>query len=172
MARVNNLPTGIIENVPPETVKNIVTSLRDLYNKGKPQTDAEIQSRIDEYFDFCENSSIRPGIESLSLALHISRVTLFNWSNGNGCTRACQESVRTAKGFISAFIEQATMQGKLNPVSSIFYFKNWFGYRDSISFEQSENSSMSLPTLSREEIAKNYGLDIDYSSTERPEIDF
>lgn len=147
MARVNNLPNGVLESVPPETVKNIVTSLRDLHDRGKPENDDEIQKRINEYFDFCENSSIRPGIESLSLALHVSRITLFNWSNGSGCSRKCQESIMTAKGFISAFLEQATMQGKLNPVSSIFLMKNWLGYKDSVSFEQGSVATMSMPRM-------------------------
>ena len=39
--------------------------------KNEPKTDEEVEERINEYFSFCERSSIRPGIESLCLSLHI-----------------------------------------------------------------------------------------------------
>lgn len=45
---------------------------------GRPQTDEEVANRINDYFEFCERSSIRPGIESLCMALHISRTTLLD----------------------------------------------------------------------------------------------
>ena len=40
-----------------------------------------------------------------------------------------------AKQFVLTFLETLTMQGKINPASSIFYLKNWGSYKDSISFD-------------------------------------
>lgn len=68
--------------------------------------DEEIKQRIDEYFSFCQQSSIRPGIESLCMALHISRTTLFNWNNGTGCSEMCQELIQSAKAFIGALLSK------------------------------------------------------------------
>ena len=153
-----NYPQGQLEELEPSTVQEIVTSLKELHDKGKPETDDEIKRRIDDYFGFCQHSSIRPGIESLCMALHISRVTLFNWSNGINCSKQCQEYVRTAKSFIGAFIEQAMLGGKISPPSGIFLMKNWLGYKDAISIEESiPHSEGERPKRTPEEIAAAYG---------------
>lgn len=131
----NGYPQGQIDDMEPSTVTKIVSSLKELHDKGKPQTDAEIKQRIDEYFSFCQQSSIRPGIESLCLSLHISRTTLFNWNNGIGCSEKCQELIQSAKALVGAFIEQAVLGGKISPPSGIFLMKNWLNYRDTISLE-------------------------------------
>ena len=121
----NNYPQGQIDEIEPSTVQEIVTSLKQLHDRGKPQTDDEIKQRIDEYFSFCQQSSIRPGIESLCLSLHISRTTLFNWNNGINCSAKCQEYVQSAKAFVGAFIEQSMLCVKISPPSGIFLAKNW-----------------------------------------------
>ena len=133
----NSYPQGQIDDMEPSTVQELVTSLKQLHDKGKPETDEEIKQRIDEYFLFCQQSSIRPGIESLCMALHISRTTLFNWNNGTGCSEMCQELIQSAKAFIGAFIEQAMLGGKISPPSGIFLMKNWLSYKDAISIEES-----------------------------------
>ena len=82
----NNYPNVALSDLPEDFVGETVRSLKELNALGKPQTDAEVQERIDQYFKFCENSGCRPGIESLCLSLHISRTTLFNWVRGYGCS--------------------------------------------------------------------------------------
>lgn len=132
----NNYPQGALDDMEPSAVSEIVGSLRELHNMGMPKTDQEVSSRIDAFFAFCEGSSIRPGIESLCLALHISRQTLMRWNRGEGCTKERQEIISVAKAFISAYIEQAMLGGKISPPSGIFLMKNWLGYKDSISIEE------------------------------------
>lgn len=149
----NNYPQAAIDELEPSVVHQIVTSLRELHDKGRPQTDEEVRQRIDEYFTFCEASSCRPGVESLCLALHITRNTLFNWSHGVNCSERRMELAQSAKAFISAFLEQATLQGKLNPASSCFLFKNWCGYRDTISFETEEQPTETRVRTSAELLA-------------------
>ena len=135
MAR-NNYPQAGLDEIEPEAVQQLVTSLKDLFDMGRPQTDAEVAKRIDAYFDFCQRSSIRPGIETLCMALHISRTTLFRWNNGENCSEYRQELIQSAKSFIGAFLEQA-MCGKISPPSGIFLMKNWLSYKDTISIEES-----------------------------------
>lgn len=132
----NNYPQGALDEIEPAAVNKIVGSLRELYDKGRPKTDEEVEQRIDSFFAFCENSSIRPGIESLCLALHISRQTLLRWKAGDSCTERRQEAIEAAKSFIGAYIEQAVLGGKISPPSGIFLMKNWLGYKDSISIEE------------------------------------
>lgn len=136
MAR-SNYPQAGLDEIEPAAVQKIVTSLKELHDMGKPQTDEETKERIDEYFSFCERSSIRPGIESLCMALHISRTTLFRWNNGEDCSDYKQELIQSAKSFIGAFLEQAMLGGKISPPSGIFLMKNWLNYKDNFSIEES-----------------------------------
>lgn len=135
MAR-SNYPQAELEEIEPAAVQQIVTSLKELHDMGRPQTDEETKDRIDEYFSFCERSSIRPGIESLCMALHISRTTLFRWNNGEDCSEYKQELIQSAKSFIGAFLEQTILSGRISPPSGIFLCKAWLGYKDTISIEE------------------------------------
>ena len=150
----NNYPQGQLDDVEPSTVQEIVTSLKQLHERGKPKTDEEIKQRIDEFFTFCQCSSIRPGVESLCLALSISRTTLFNWVNGIGCSPLCQEYAQSAKAFIAAYLEQALLGGKISPPSGIFIAKNWLGYKDTISLEENMPNKEIRHVLSGDELPR------------------
>lgn len=153
----NNYPQSGLDNVEPEVMHEIVHSLRELHELGRPKTDEEVQERIDDYFSFCERSSLRPGVESLCMALHISRTTLFRWNNGEDCSEARREMIQSAKSFIGSFLEQTMLCGKISPPSGIFLMKNWLSYKDTISLEESAPqhdkrkilADAKLPDLSR-----------------------
>lgn len=151
-----------MEKENPVAVQRIVSSLQELHNLGKPKTDQEVEDRIKKYFEFCEHSSIRPGIESLCLALHITRQTLFRWNVGEDCTERRKEAIQSAKSFISAFIEQASISGRLNPATSIFLMKNWMNYKDTISMEQVAANdrpiNKDIPDIP--ELEKKYNVDL------------
>ena len=146
-------PQQQVDDLEPEFVSEVVGSLRELNELGKPETNEELSQRIDDYFSFCQRTGTRPGIESLCLALHISRTTLFNWNAGINCDAERQEIIGRAKSFIAAFLEQSMTRGKISPPSGIFLMKNWLNYKDTISFESSvqavENNGI---TLSQDEI--------------------
>ena len=150
----NNYPQSGLDDLEPAAVQQIVTSLKELHDLGRPQTDEETKQRIDEYFSFCERSSVRPGIESLCLALHISRTTLFRWNNGEDCSRYKQELIQSAKSFIGAFLEQAMLGGKISPPSGIFLMKNWLNYKDTIGIEEAMPQKDNKKCLSAAELPK------------------
>lgn len=149
-----NYPQAGLDTIEPAAVQQIVSSLKELHDMGKPETDEETKQRIDDYFSFCERSSIRPGIESLCMALHISRTTLFRWNNGEDCTKYKQELIQSAKSFIGAFLEQAMLGGKISPPSGIFLMKNWLSYKDAISIEESVPNANHKNVLSAAELPK------------------
>lgn len=150
----NKYPQAALDDMEPEAVQKLVTSLKDLYDMGKPKTDAEVSQRIDEYFALCQRSSIRPGIESLCMALHISRTTLFNWVHENGCSKERQKAAEGAKAFLAAFIEQAMLGGKINPPSGIFLMKNWLGYKDTLSLEEAVPQVETRKTLTAADLPR------------------
>lgn len=147
-------PQKALDLIPADAVREMVGSLRELHDLGIPRTDEEVRERVASYFEFCEHSSIRPGIESLCLSLHITRTTLFRWARGDGCSLERQEMAQSAKQMCIAYIESATLSGRLNPASSIFALKNWGGYRDTVSWEDATPRKQDPYILSPEEIAK------------------
>ena len=161
MSKLNNYPTGELTEVPVAAVQQIVTDLRQLHDMGRPDTDEDLEDRVDKYFEFCQHSAIRPRIESLCVALHISRVTLYNWCNGIGCSRKRQEAALNAKAFINACLEQMALSGKLSPPTAIFCLKNWAGYKDTISFDTELPRQILKPTQTVEQIEADIPIDID-----------
>lgn len=167
----SNYPAAQLGDLEPDFVAETIENLRQLNSKGKPKTDKELTERIDQYFQFCQNTGNRPGIESLCMSLCITRTTLFNWNNGINCTPERQEIVVKAKAFIASFMEQAVLRGKINPASGIFLMKNWLGYKDSYSFEEAtENKQYNKPTRTAAEIADRYKDALELPEMERPEL--
>lgn len=148
----SNFPTNGLNNVSSEFAHDTIKSLNDLYSMGRPNSDDEVEQRIDEYFRFCEQSSIRPGIESLGLALSVSRTALWNWEHGIDCSPRRQQLIVKAKSFVTAYLEQAMLNNKIYPGSAIFCLKNWAGYKDSVEISSERNTGAQLPALSREDI--------------------
>ena len=167
----NNYPNVALSELSEDFVGETVRSLKELNALGKPQTDREVQERIDKYFAFCERTSLRPGIESLCLSLHISRTTLFNWCHGIGCSHERQEIAEQAKFFIGAFMEQSVLRGKISPPSGIFILKNWLGYKDTISFvDATQQSTSNRPAQTAQQIAERHRAILDMPEPERPEL--
>lgn len=130
-------PQSKLDDIPPNKVQDITTSLKALHDLGQPQSDEECEQRINEFFELCRVSSVRPAIESLCLSLHISRQTLHRWSRGENCSIEKQQMIQSAMQLIYAFLEQAGLNSQINPVSYIFLCKNYLGYSDQYSISQS-----------------------------------
>ena len=148
----SNFPTNGLNNVSSEFAHDTIKSLNDLYSMGRPNSDDEVEQRIDEYFRFCEQSSIRPGIESLGLALSVSRTALWNWEHGIDCSPRRQQLIVKAKSFVTAYLEQAMLNNKIYPGSAIFCLKNWAGYKDSVEITTEQSTGLKTPAMSQEEI--------------------
>lgn len=135
MPREQNLPQSALNEIPATEVQETLINLRTLNAMGRPSTDIETEQRIERFFDFCEQSSLRPSVQSLCVALHISTVTLYRWKNGENCSKYKQELIQNALLVINSCLEQFLLTGKISPPSGIFMLKNWAGYSDTISLE-------------------------------------
>lgn len=142
----------------PNFVHDTVNSLMELRSKGKPQNANELQSRIDDYFRFCSRTGFRPALESLSLSLGVSRVTFWQWRNGSR-GEDWAEICESAAQMIITFLEACMMQGKLNPVTSIFLLKNIAGYSDAQTLEIKRNDPIHDVQMSIEDIASRIPIE-------------
>lgn len=92
---ISNYPNATVERLNgTEFCTETVNSIAELSKQGKPQTTEELQERIDSFFRFCAESSMKPGVETLSLALSIDRVTFWSW---------CQDSCGKGAEWIAIY---------------------------------------------------------------------
>lgn len=112
-----------------------MAKLKVIYDMPKIDinSDEQVEQRINDYFDYCIEAQLRPTVEGLSLALGIDRKTMYNWETGK--TRAQFSDyrlhvIKKAKDYIAFLMSDLVMEGKINPVTWIFYAKNYFGMSD------------------------------------------
>ena len=154
MPKISNYPAAQLQQVPAEKIKAMVANMQELRQLPKPQNDDEFAKRIDEYFQFCQTTGTRPGIEGLCVALNCGRTSLWEWQRGLKCSPKRQEIVCAATQFITGILEQMALSDSLNPPVGIFLMKNWAGYRDNFSLEAISNNADFTPQITREEIAR------------------
>ena len=125
MSKENSYPASA-NQLEPDFVKKTVSDLLEIQN----------------YFRYCQQNGMRPGVEGLALCLGTTRQTLFNWKLQKGCTEERANMIKASLQFINATLESAFLSGKVNPVSGIFMLKNWAGYcdRTDIAINSSDNS--------------------------------
>lgn len=124
-------PAPVPENSEPGGNAQMVAKLMKLYNLPKCKTDADVQQRIYDYFDWCIETDTKPSVAALATALGIDRRTLWEWETGRafaGTHRS--ELIKHAKSVMNAMMEEMMQTGKINPVVGIFLLKNNMGYRD------------------------------------------
>lgn len=159
-------PQQELSKISPDKSQQITRSLMELHSLGRCETDDQVEARIHAYFEVCASQKIRPGIESLSCALSISRKTLYAWASGRGCSPYRSELINSAKSLINAYIEQAFLSGVLNPAAGIFCLKNWCSYSDNVALEDKVTFEEE-PVLDRDQLAEELGIDLEEYEDER-----
>ena len=111
--------------------RSIITKTLNGYrHRQKPKNAAELEKRIAEYFQFCQDLDIVPSIEMLSAAIGTSRQSFFRWCNGQYTTADWQNICIRARQAVYASIETAGMEQEIPMPLAIFQMKS-FGWSDS-----------------------------------------
>jgi hypothetical protein len=90
---------------------------------------AQVANRMTWYFTRCCELDTKPSVSGLSLALGITRETLYRWSRGINLKQN-QEVTRKAYLLLESIWEDYMLNGKVHPATGIFLGKNHFGYKD------------------------------------------
>ena len=144
-------PSSPAENT--EILRNIVGM-----KNTKVRSDEELDERIDQFFEYCIQNGIRPGVEAMALACGTCRQRIWDWETGRKTLGGrTADIIQNAKQRLATFHEALMLTGKINPVTGIFLAKNNFGYRDSIEFVPIQNQTLG-EQLTPDEIAKRVVL--------------
>ena len=110
-------------------------------NKGgrplKFENAAELQIKIDDYFNFCDEKGKPYTITGLALALDTCRDTLLEYENRDKFA----DTIKKAKMKIHNYAEEACFFAK-NPAGIIFNLKNNWGWKDKTETEVTVNTGL------------------------------
>ena len=95
---------------------------------GRPlkfKTAAQLQKKVDEYFDACAEHKIPPTITGLALALDTTRQTFIDYEGRDAFT----DTIKKAKLRCENYAEIQLFRGR-NVAGVIFNMKNNYGWKD------------------------------------------
>ena len=122
----------------------------------------EVKEAIYSYLLDCEQAGKRPANMGLYRALDLTRQDVNNLLSGklkNRVSPECLDILKKALSMLSEYREQLAIQGKLNPVTLIFWQKNYDGLADQTQIQISTDSTQTA-SLTPEEISKQIEKDI------------
>ena len=91
---------------------------------------AEMERRFKRYLDLCAEWDMKIGNMAAYAAIGITREEVFEWQNRRQCYPERAEFVRKVQKVCGMYREGLMEDGKVNPVTGIFWQKNFDGMRD------------------------------------------
>lgn len=96
----------------------------------KPEAGIE---RISEYLEICIKNNMKPTVEGLATAFGVDRRTLYKWVHNidsDSLPVNFRVTLKKVYQVLNSNFTDLSINGKINPVISIFLMKNNFGYKD------------------------------------------
>lgn len=96
----------------------------------KPEAGIE---RITEYLQICIKNNMKPTVEGLATAFGVDRRTLYKWVHNidsDSLPVNFRVTLKKVYQVLNSNFTDLSINGKINPVISIFLMKNNFGYKD------------------------------------------
>lgn len=132
--------------------------------RGEAKSDAEVEARIEEYYNLCASKGELPIFETLALFLGTDDETLKKWLLGDGCTTRRKNALQLALTRMKAIEGKGLYSGAVPYVPSIWRSKQYFGYHEpdsKLTLQMGGSPLKELPTA--EGIAAAYLNDFEES---------
>ena len=105
-----------------------------LHSQSLPKIDVsdpkQVEERVSQYFEFCQQHNLFPGIEGLANWIGVCRDTINAWKNGFTRKDTHQAIIQRAYHLIETVLTDMMMDDKIPSPTGIFLLKSMFGYRD------------------------------------------
>lgn len=125
----------------------------------------EVEQAVIDYFNNCADNGIRPANLGLYASLGMTRQDVDDVLRGKNKSKVshdCIDIIKRAKVALSSYREGLAMSGKVNPVTAIFWSKNFDGMSDVQTIEVTTDKD-DVPMLTQDDINKRIPV---YSDTE------
>lgn len=124
------------------------------YGRKPCKTDEEVEERIREFFQHTVDTGDFPTVEKFSLALGVTRKTVWEWENGSkGSERA--HMIQEAKEVLAALDADLASKNKIPQVVYIFRSKNYHGLKDQQNIVVTPATAMG-EDVDRQRLAETY----------------
>lgn len=92
----------------------------------------EMRRRFKKYLETCAQFDMKVGNMNAYLAIGITKQKAFEWLNGSSASQYPERAlfIEQVKTICSGYREAMMQDGKLNPVTGIFWQKNFDGLKD------------------------------------------
>lgn len=122
--------------------------------------DERFEKRFEEYIEISIKEdegegkiAMRPTIEGFCMACGISRQTYNSWKMGTiPVSERRRAAITKIDGFFLSLLTEWSLNGNINPATSIFYLKNNYGYADKVTHELKPEQSLLGKAKSNDEI--------------------
>ena len=155
----NNWPTGAQPDESPAEIGATVAFHKMIMEL--PPVDLksakEIKERLEWYLDYCIRNQRRPFVEGMCSALKITRMGFWKIAQEQS---ERGEVARSAKAVILSLLETWTIEGRLNPASSCFLYKNLGQYADTVTIEANRVEVTERANMTPEQIRELVERDI------------
>lgn len=148
-----------------EYAANILHEVSDFVKMPRVQSNAELQERINDYFDFCVEKRIPPTWEGMALYCGYTRSAFFDWATGRSKGFKDEKSdlttnviVQKAREVLAVFDATLVITGKIPVIPYIFRACNYYGMVNKQTVDIGSNTAESAQPLSRDQIIQQLGI--------------
>lgn len=89
-----------------------------------------LEDRFWKFVNYCSEHDVRVTNQVTYLALGLNKDEVYDWENGRSRSSAHSEFIKKIKKFCAAYREMLGADGKLNPVTLVWWQKNYDGLVD------------------------------------------
>lgn len=143
-------------NTTESDISRIVRESYQYFGRKPPKNDEECAERLNDYFRQCNTEGQLPTIEDMALALGTTRTSLWEWENGQHCSKDRSYMIKNAKQIIAGIDAKLAAEGKIPQVVYIFRAKNFYGMKDQQDVIVTPNTDPLGDRRSGEELTQKY----------------
>lgn len=129
---------------------------------------AEMERRFEHYLKLCAEWDMKIGNQAAYAAIGIDKGTAWEWENRSLGNPARTDFIKRVRQFCAMYREGLMEDGKVNPVTGIFWQKNYDGMKDQQEVVLTPNASPLGEQKDAEALKQKY-LDATYDVAELPE---
>lgn len=130
---------------------------------------AEMERRFEHYLKLCAEWDMKIGNQAAYAAIGIDKGTAWEWENRNLRNPARTDFIKKVRQFCAMYREGLMEDGKVNPVTGIFWQKNYDGMKDQQEVVLTPNTSPLGEQKDAETLKQKY-LESTYGVAELPEV--
>lgn len=129
-----NLPTyqDAVKEIPQEYNARVVSFIREITPKEPldRQNVAEMRRRFDRYLELCAEWGMKVGNLAAYTAIGISKDLAYDWLQHPASNPERAAFIKSVQTICAMYRESLMQDGKINPVTGIFWQKNYDGFQD------------------------------------------